>query len=171
MRLLRSVSCTVLILLGFAFTLSLGCGGGSSSPTDPTPNTSTPSTPASAGGNYTLSMRASTSCPALSVNWPVTIIQAGSGIGITDNDRTPFSSRNYSMTAGGMTGTVSGATVSVNLDMVYVLNTTGEASWRVTGQFTGTASGTTITGTLNGRWGVGFTGCTATNHPFTFTRQ
>jgi hypothetical protein len=89
---------------------------------------------------------------------------------LIENDRTPLSSQNYSLSMGSMIGSVSGTSVTTNIDMIYVLRSTGDTSWRISGQFTGTASGTTITGTLNGLFGRGFDGCRASNHPMTFRR-
>jgi hypothetical protein len=158
------------------------CGNGSKSsaaPTSPSP-TSTASKnvappvmstgPANINGNYTLTMRSAPSCPALTVTWQMTFLQNGVAIGLVDNDRTPLSAQNYSLTMGGMLGTVNGTTVTVNIDMIYSLKTSDEYPWRVSGRFTGTAAGNTITGNLNGIFGKGLGGCTAANHPMTFTR-
>lgn len=161
-----------------AIAAMVGCGGGSNTPTTPTPVVATPVTspvttpsgPANINGNYTLTMQTAPSCSALTVTWPMRFNQTGGFFGLIENDQTPLSSQNYSLTMGGMIGSVSGTSVSTNIDMIYVLKSTGDASWRVSGQFTGTASGTTITGTLNGLFGRGFDSCRASNHPMTFRR-
>jgi hypothetical protein len=162
---MRSALSLVVMLVTLSVAMSSCGGGSSSSPTAPTTVTVVPpaATAVDISGAYSLAMRNSPSCPAFSASTPVRIIQIGSAIGITDN-----SSLNSGITAGGMTGILTGSALSTRIDLIF---NNGTTIWSARGQMSGTASGGTVSGTVNGLLGAGFSGCNAANHSVVLTRQ